>query len=170
MSFNDSFPKLSETYNSVWGIQDDVDEDDLVEQVVNKCSVPQDKASLKRKIYRHRVLDTNSWEHLNKEKFVAMPINLIPQKQSPMSQVVNNRLNDSWNEPTVIKVLIIQEELKPTQSDFVLELMEMGQETTKIILKHKDLHPDNSYNWQFGIDKMQNNQFKHNWLNLVRLE
>ena len=139
-----------------------------MEQVLQKFPDITDKISLKRKIYRHRVLDTNYWNHINKEKFIAMPINLIPQKSSPMSQVVNNRLNDSWNEPTIIKVLIVHEELKPTSSEFVLDLYEAGPETRRIKLDHKLLHPDNLYNWQFGIDKMQNIQFKHNWLNLIR--
>lgn len=146
-----------------------MDEDDLVKQVLQKRPDISDKAenlSLKRKLYRHRVLDSNNWQHLNKEKFVAMPINLIPQKSSLMSQIVNNRINDSWNEPTVIKVLIVNEELKPTSSEFLLDLL--GADDTKIKLDHKPAHTENLYNWQFGIDKMQNLQFRHNWLNLVR--
>ena len=111
---------------------------------------------------------TNSWEFINQEKFVAMPINLIPQPLTSMDQILNNRINDAWNEPTVIKVLIVKEELKPTKFDFVLDIFDQGPSLQKIQLHTRNKHLNHPFNWQFGIDRLQVQQFVHNWLNLHR--
>ena len=160
--------KLKNFYNLVWGIQDDVDERDLLNQVLVKVPGLKDKASTSRRIYRQRVMATNSWKYINQEKFVAMPINLIPQPSTSMDQILNNRINDAWNEPTIIKVLIVKEELKPAKFEFVLDCFDQGPSITKMELQTRDKHVDHPYNWQFGIDKLQVQQFIHNWLNLQR--
>ena len=71
-------------YAEIWGIQDDVDEDDLVTQAMNQCNKITDKSSMARKIYRHCVSNVADWPHINKEKFIPMPFNLIPQKSSKL--------------------------------------------------------------------------------------
>ena len=91
----------------------------MIEQVIAQCPGETNRDSLARKLYRHRVANVNNWEFINKDKIVSMNINLIPQKQAKLEQVINNRINDSWNEPTIIRVLIINEEHKPTQSEYV---------------------------------------------------
>ena len=71
----------------IWGIQDDVDEENLIDQVQEKCPEETDRELLARKIYRHRVSMVGEWDSINKEKFSAMPYNLIPQKQAKINQV-----------------------------------------------------------------------------------
>ena len=63
--------------------------------------------------------NVNNWEFINKEKLQSMNVHLIPQKKAKLEQVINHRINDSWNEPTIIRVIIVNEEHKPTQSEYL---------------------------------------------------
>ena len=86
-----------------------------------------------------------------------------------MEQVLNNRINDAWNEPTVIRVLIVTEELKPTSTEMLIDLMDGYNTKTNVVkLDMVTKHPDDQANWQFGVDKMQVQAYIHSWLNLVR--
>ena len=86
-----------------------------------------------------------------------------------MEQVLNNRINDAWNEPSIIRVLIVTEELKPTSTEMLMDFMEGYNLQTKTVkLEFKMKHPEDPSNWQFGVDKMQVQAFIHSWLNLLR--
>ena len=91
-------------HSEIWGIQDDVDEDDLVDQAMKQCDKITDKVSMARKIYRHRVSSVADWPHINKEKFIPMPFNLIPQKSTkPGFTDKLSVINDSYYQIIILK-------------------------------------------------------------------
>ena len=141
----------------------------MVNQVCENSTDILSKDVLARKIYRQRVAQVAEWEFINKETLSVMPINLIPQKSAKLDQVLNNRINDPWNQPTIIMVYIINAEHKPTEMNFILD--SFGQPTTSeanFNLKLTNQHPENPYNWQFGIDKLKVDQFIQAWMNCTR--
>ena len=153
-----------------WGLLDDVDEENLVNQVQTAFPEQKDRASIGRKIYRQRVASIPSWDDINNDKFTGMAWNQIPQKFSKLDQLLNHNINDSWNEPSIIQVLIIHQETAPTELDFSLDIVdENGQYTTlTATLMLQDQHPELPFNWQFGIDREAVHHFMHCWTNLKR--
>ena len=154
----------------VWGILNDVDEDDLVAQVRAQITVNGDDDSLKRKIYRQRVTNVPHWDDINQEKFVGLPVNQIPQRRARMDQVIQNTVNDAWNEPTVIKVIIVQEDYNPIEMDYIHDIFQVDSAviSKKVKIVKKPKHPEQPYIWQFGIDKLKVQEFVQAWLNLER--
>ena len=148
---------------------DDTDKEDLIDQIIKEVPQEKDRDIIARKLYRHRVVDTGNWEHINKEKMSNMQASLIPQRQAKLDQVINNRINDSWNEPTIIRVIIVNEEHKPASSEIIYDVfVPEGTITTKVVLSPKVKHPENPFNWQFGIDKMLVQQFVEDWTKMER--
>ena len=146
-----------------------MDENDLVNQVCENSSDILSKDVMARKIYRQRVAQVAEWDSINKERLSIMPINLIPQKSAKLDQVLNNRINDPWNEPTIIMVHIVNAEHKPTEMKFTLDSFAQTTTSETIFnLKLTNQHPENTFNWQFGIDKLQVDQFIQAWMNLNR--
>ena len=154
----------------IWGIQDDVDEEHLVKQVQTAFPDQTDTDSIKRKLYRQRVGKISQWPDINNEKFVSMPFNLIPQKLAKMDQLLNHSINDAWNEPTRIQVLIVKEESVPKEFEFSLDLVnDSGEFITKTVTLMSRLKNQNlTFNWQFGIDREKVHNFMHNWVNMKR--
>ena len=157
-------------HNLVWGIQNDADEDKMVEQVKLKLNLTGDDESIKRKIYRQRVVNIANWENINQEKFSPLPMNQIPQRLALMDQILQNPLNDAWNEPTIIKVLIIHEDYNPISFDYIHDVFEVESSvfTRKISIAEVPKHPDQPYMWQFGIDRLKIQEFVQSWLTLER--
>ena len=151
-------------------MQDDVDEKDMIRQVKEKIPDAGPDDSLMRKIYRQRVVNVAGWEDINQEKIGTLPTNLIPQRQAKMDQVYSNNLNDSWNEPTIIQVIIVADEFVPNSFEYIHDSFTMAPVvlSQKVTITSKNLHPDNPYNWQFGIDRLAVQNFIHAFLNLVR--
>ena len=156
----------------IWGIRDDVDEENLADQVQTASPSQLDKDSIQRKIYRQRVNDIAKWPDINNEKFVGMAWNMIPQKATKMDQLLNLSINDSWNEPTCIQVLIVNQDATPDSLEFALDTVHSDNnystETLKLEIKNK--HQELPFNWQFGIDRERVHQFIHSWTNLIRYE
>lgn len=142
----------------------------MVAQVRNKIQSNSDDDTLKRKIYRQRVAAIPLWDDINQEKFVALPVNQIPQRRARMDQVFQNTVNDAWNEPSVIKVIIVQEDYNPMKMEYIHDMFQLDSAVVSkkvdIIKKYK--HSDNPYVWQFGIDKLKVQEFVQAWLNLER--
>ena len=163
-----SIELLNRSY--IWGIQNDADEDDMVAQVRQTIDVAGDDESLKRKIYRQRVVNIPLWDDINQEKYVSLPVNQIPQRKARMDQVIQNPINDAWNEPTVIKVIIVHEDYNPIDFNYIHDSFQIDtaviSQNVKIVEKSR--HPDNQYNWQFGIDKLQVQNFVQAWLSVER--
>ena len=142
----------------------------MIDQVQKQCPEETDRELLARKIYRHRVSMVGNWDSINKERYSSMPYNLIPQRSAKVNQVLNNRINDPWNQPTTFKVIIVNEEHKPASSTLVLDSFDRNVVTSrKIDLEYKIKHPENKFNWQFGIDRLLTQNFVQSWLNLQRL-
>ena len=154
----------------VWGIQDDSDEDNMIDQIRRRLPDSGTDETLRRKIYRQRVADVITWEDINQEKIAIFPMNMIPQKAAKMDQVFNNSLNDSWNEPTIIKVFIVNEENCPEKFDFIYDAftIESSVISTKVTITSRIKHSDLTFNWQFGIDLIQVQNFKQSWLHMIR--
>ena len=157
-------------HSQIWGIRDDVDEEHLIQQVQTAFPDQTDVDSIKRKIYRQRVEKISQWPDINNEKFVSMPYNLIPQKLAKMDQLLNHSINDAWNEPTRIQVLILKQESVPQQMEFSLDTIgdkgEFQNKTVTLMSQFK--HQQLSFNWQFGIDLETVHNFMHNWINMKR--
>ena len=97
----------------------------MVKQVRERIQTNGDDDSLKRKIYRQRVASIPLWDDINQEKFVALPVNQIPQRRARMDQVFQNTVNDAWNEPTVIKVIIVQEDYNPMKMEYIHDAFQL---------------------------------------------
>ena len=147
-----------------------MDEDDMVAQVRAKIQSRGDDDTLKRKIYRQRVASIPLWEDINQEKFVALPVNQIPQRRARMDQVFQNTVNDAWNEPTVIKVIIVQKDYNPMKLEYIHDVFQPDSAvvSTKVEIIKKYKHSEQPYVWQFGIDKLRVQEFVQAWLNMER--
>lgn len=157
-------------HSQIWGIRDDVDEEHLVKQVQTAFPDEKDTDSLKRKIYRQRVGKISQWDDINNEKFISMPYNLIPQKLAKMDQLLNHSINDAWNEPTQIQVLIVKQESVPMEWEFSLDTVNDKNEfqTKEVTLMSQFKNEMATFNWQFGIDLEQVHNFMHSWINMKR--
>ena len=144
----------------------------MVQQVKEKVTNIKDEESLKRKIYRQRVANIPLWNDINQEKFVALPVNQIPQRLAKMDQVFQNTVNDAWNEPSEIKVIIVHEDYNPKSFDYIHDSFEVSHQVTssKVTIKENVAHPDQIHFWQFGVDKLKVQEFIQAWLNLERLD
>ena len=155
----------------IWGIQNDANEDDMVAQVKEKLKLTGEDESLKRKIYRQRVTNIQFWDDINQEKFVSLPVNQIPQKGAKMDQLFQNSINDAWNEPSIIKVIIVQQDFNPNKFDFIHDSFELASAivSQKVTINETLTHPDQQHFWQFGIDRLKVQEFIQSWLSLERL-
>ena len=157
-------------HSQIWGIRDDVDEDHLVKQVQTAFPAQKDVDSIRRKIYRQRVEKISKWDDINNEKFVSMPYNLIPQKLAKLDQLLNHSINDAWNEPTIIQVIIVKQESVPQKMEFSLDTVDDNGEfqTKSVTLMSQFKNKDATFNWQFGIDLEKVHNFIHSWINMKR--